>query len=280
MHHHRAKRFWISLCLIAFAVVFPAVAQGHVTVQPSEQPAGEFVRADVRVPNEQDSAGTNKVRVQFPPGFLFASYQPVPGWKGKITMEKLAKPVPSPEGGEPIKEQVKQVTFTASDKSAAIGPGQFQDFGLSLLMPDKAGTTLTFKAVQTYDNGDVSRWIGPPDSEEPAPQVKLTSGDSAETTPAAATTTSSSSSDDDDASKGLGIAALILGALGAILGAGALILSRRRALSSLRSTEARAGARASGPQFRAGCGAALRRARSPGSSARRVASRVPRGSRG
>jgi uncharacterized protein YcnI len=161
--------------------------------------------------------------VQFPPGFLFASYQPVPGWKGKITTEKLAKPVPSPEPGEPpIKEQVKQVSFTATD--AGLAPGQFQDFGLSLLMPDKPGTTLTFKAIQTYANGDVVRWIGPPDSEEPAPQVDLTSGSQTPATSAATT----SSKDDNDASKGLGIAALVLGGLGLLVGAVALVASRRR----------------------------------------------------
>ena len=221
MHRRRAK-CWIWISWVAVALILPTAAQAHVTLQPSEQPAGEFVRADVRVPTEGDSP-TKKVEVQFPPGFLFASYQPVPGWKGKITTEKLAKPVPSPEPGEPpIEEQVKQVSFTATD--AGLAPGQFQDFGLSLLMPDKPGTTLTFKAIQTYANGDVVRWIGPPDSEEPAPQVDLTSGTQTPATSAATT----SSKDDDDASKELGIAALVLGGLGLLVGAVALLTSRRR----------------------------------------------------
>jgi uncharacterized protein YcnI len=226
VHQRSVKQLCIWIAGVMVALVIPATAQAHVTLQPAEQPADEFVRADVRVPNERDDAGTTKVEVQFPSGFLFASYQPVPGWKGKITTEKLAKPVPSPEAGEPpITEQVKQVSFTADSKSDAIGPSQFQDFGLSLLMPNKPGTTLTFKAIQTYDDGEVVRWIGPPDSEEPAPQVKLVSSGDAAATPTAATT---SSSDDDDASKGLGIAALVLGALGLIVGGVALVVSRRR----------------------------------------------------
>jgi uncharacterized protein YcnI len=222
MHQRRLKSVWLSS--IVAALVLPAAAHAHVTLQPSEQPAGEFVRADVRVPNERDNAGTNKLQVKFPAGFLFASYEPVPGWKGKITTEKLAQPVPSPEGGAPIKEQVKLVTFTATDSSAAIGPGQFRDFGLSLLMPKKPGTTLTFKAVQTYDNGQVVRWIGAPNSEEPAPQVELTSADQASAVQAASTT----GKDDNDASKGLGIAALILGGLGVLIGGAAFAASRRR----------------------------------------------------
>ena len=45
-------------------------------------------------------------------------------------------------------------------------------------MPEgKPGTALTFKALQTYDNGDIVRWIGAPDADTPAPQVTLTAAD-------------------------------------------------------------------------------------------------------
>jgi uncharacterized protein len=91
-------------------------------------------------------------------------------------------------------------------------------------MPKKPGTTLTFKAIQTYTNGEVTRWIGPPGSEEPAPQLKLTSGNETSATAAAST----GSKDDDDASQGLGIAALVLGILGVLVGGVALAASRRR----------------------------------------------------
>ena len=53
-----------------------------------------------------------------------------------------------------------------------IAPGQFQDFGLSVAMPKgKPGSKLTFKALQTYQGGEVVRWIGPEDGDEPAPTV-------------------------------------------------------------------------------------------------------------
>lgn len=68
-------------------------AQAHVTLQPEEAPAGGFTRLDVRVPNERDNKGTTKVHVQMPPGFIFASYEPIPGWEGKIEKRKLAEPV-------------------------------------------------------------------------------------------------------------------------------------------------------------------------------------------
>ena len=52
-------------------------------VQPDTGPAGGFTRLDVRVPNERDDAGTTKVDVQLPPGFIAASYEPVPGLEGQ-----------------------------------------------------------------------------------------------------------------------------------------------------------------------------------------------------
>ena len=47
------------------------------------------------------------------------------------------------------------------------------EFPLSVGVPGKSGDTLTFKALQTYDNGDVVRWIGAPDADEPAPTITI-----------------------------------------------------------------------------------------------------------
>ena len=82
-------------------------------------------------------------------------------------MRKLATPVE--EHGEQITEEVDTITWTGDGKTGIVRPGQFQDFGLSLGVPDKPGTTLTFKALQTYEGGEVVRWIGPPDADSPAP---------------------------------------------------------------------------------------------------------------
>jgi MYXO-CTERM domain-containing protein len=194
-------------------------ASAHVSVQPSEAPAQAFVREDVRVPNEQDKASTTKVQVQLPDGFADASYQPVPGWTVKVTKEKLAQPIKNDEGEE-ITEQVKRITWSGGE----IAPGEFQDFPLSVQIPDEAGSALTFKAIQTYDNGDVVRWIGAPDAEEPAPQVKVTAASESEpaTTPA-----NDEGDDEDDDSNTLAIIALVVGALGLLAG-GAAFATRRR----------------------------------------------------
>jgi periplasmic copper chaperone A len=205
------------------ALAAPAAAGAHVTLQPSEAAADNYTVLDVRVPNERDDAATSKVDVRFPPGFVSASYQPVPGWSVRVSMEKLAEPITS--HGEQITEQVAQITWTAENADAAIHAGQFIDFPVSVKIPDMAGSTLTFKALQTYEDGEVVRWIGAPDSDEPAPQVLVTASEGEHGGEAGSD--SAEADDSDGASKSLGIAALILGALGLLAGGAALLRSRR-----------------------------------------------------
>jgi uncharacterized protein len=206
----------VLAAVAALALIVPAVAAAHVTLQPKEVPAGSFTRLDVRVPNESDSAGTDRVEIEMPDGFEFVSYEPVVGWETKVTE--------------------KSITWTATDASAAIEPGQFRDFGLSVGIPEDlvAGDVLTFPAIQHYTDGETVRWIGEPESEHPAPQVTLTEAadehaaahpeEEAEAAPVA-----DDSSDDDGDSSGLAIAALIVGALGLIVGGTALARNGRTA---------------------------------------------------
>jgi len=217
-------RSYVLAALVVAALALAPAAGAHVTLQPSEAPAGGFTRLDVRVPNERDNANTTKVEVQFPPGFLSVSTEPVPGWNAELTMRKLDQPVE--QFGEQVTEEVGTITFSGG----VIRPGQFQDFGLSLAVPEgKPGSMLTFKSVQTYSNGEVVRWIGPPDSEEPAPQVELTAAEEEEASAPAEQPAAPAASEDDDDGNGLAIAALVVGALGLVAGLAALFLGRGRA---------------------------------------------------
>lgn len=71
---------------------------------------------------------------------------------------------------------VSEVTW----KGGTIQPGQYRDFSVSAdPLPSGVGQ-LVFKAVQTYFNGDVVRWIdlpqaGQPEPEHPAPATRLRS---------------------------------------------------------------------------------------------------------
>ena len=223
---------------LAGALLAPAAAQAHVTLQPKTAAAGSYARLDVRVPNERDDASTEKVELQFPAGFASASYEPVPGWTVKVAKKKLDTPVKTDDGE--ITEGVDTITWTADSAKDAIPPGAFQDFGLSVKIPGKEGDTLTFKALQTYSGGEVVRWIGAEGADTPAPTVSVaaaagadhgaateaaTPAPTATTAPAAAT---ASDSDDGGSGNGLAIVALIVGALGLVIGLVGLTTGRRR----------------------------------------------------
>jgi uncharacterized protein YcnI len=210
-----------------------ATAQAHVSLHPNTLPAGSFPTIDIRVPNEESKANTTKLAVQFPPGFLDVSTGYLPGWNTQVKTHKLAKPVKTDEGT--ISEEVREVDWSGGK----LPPEHFLDFPITTTIPDSAsGKTLTFKVVQTYDNGKVSRWIGPPDADQPAATVNVTAkggvledvagteagpGTQPPTQPSAAETSTSSKG----ASKGLGVAALVVGIVALVVALGALAFGRR-----------------------------------------------------
>lgn len=214
----KIRHLWLTAAVVlAAAVVAPTTASAHVTVQPKAVPADSYTRIEVRVPNEDDKAATTKVEVSFPAGIYATSYEPVPGWKVSVKLRKLDAPVQAGHGTTETETDV--VTFTATGDG--IEPGQFQDFGLSIRTPSKPGE-LKFPAVQTYSNGDVVRWIGEPDSDHPAATVNVEAaadqhGVDAEAADGGGSDTST-----------VAWIALVLGALGLLLGGSALASARRR----------------------------------------------------
>jgi uncharacterized protein YcnI len=242
---HRPRA--VAAFAVAVALALPAAASAHVTLQPSTAPAGGFTRLDVRVPNERDDAGTTQIRLQLPPGFAFVSYEPRPGWKVTVKKVKLEEPVKTEDGFE-IDEGIGEITWSGDGKQGIIRPGQFADFGLSVKIPDgQPGDKLTFKALQTYSNGEVVRWIGAPGSDEPAPQVTVVAPAASGATASAhhdsgsgtivkstSSTPPSSPAVGSDSSDSVLMAGL--GALGALLLGGAVTLLRRRRSDSPAAT--------------------------------------------
>ena len=167
------KKSVLAATVAAAVLAAPAVAQAHVTLNPREVTAGSFTVMNVRVPNERDDAGTVKVDVRFPDGFSTVLYKKVPGWKVKVVREKLDKPVE--REGLKITEQISKIVWIGNPrKGGIVKPGQFEEFPISTQVPQgEAGTFLTFKAYQTYRDGERVRWSGPPEAERPAPRVKL-----------------------------------------------------------------------------------------------------------
>jgi uncharacterized protein YcnI len=236
------KTSTVAVAAVVAALAGAARADAHVTLHPNVVPAGAYAVVDVRVPNEMDDANTTRVDLQLPDGFTSASWAPVPGWHVRVRTQKLAKPIQGENG--PITTEVKEIVWTA-DSTGAIPPGSFQQLPLSLAMPSKAGD-LTFKALQTYSNGQVVRWIGPPSSDHPAPIVHVTApgglvqdtaGTTAPRQPAApasrAAAPTSSSSSGGGSSDMLSIIAVVLAAL-ALLGVAGLVVRGGRAGARVR----------------------------------------------
>ncbi len=159
-----------------------APASAHVTVNPREATKGGFAKLAFRVPNERDNASTTKLEVNFPADHPFGSVsvRPQPGWTYTVDKVKLATPIKVHDNE--ISEAVSKITWTGG----AIKPNEFNEFEVSVGPLPSDVDSLTFKALQTYDNGEVVRWIeeetpsgGEP--ERPAPVLKLTKADTATT---------------------------------------------------------------------------------------------------
>jgi uncharacterized protein len=222
-----------------------APAFAHVTVQPEGTAAkGGYAVVDFKVPNERDDASTTKLEVNFPTDHPLASVmpEPVPGWKVEVTKSKLDKPLEM--HGEKISEAVSKVTWTADGKG--IQPGYFQKFPVSLGQLPEDTDTLAFKALQTYSNKEVVRWIevpqeGKEEPDNPAPVLELSaasedghhgstagsgsSSEPAEKTSAHTAADSGSSDGTDTTARVLGIVGIVVGAAGVAYG---VLAGRRR----------------------------------------------------
>jgi uncharacterized protein YcnI len=153
---------------VAAALVLAPAAAAHVTLNPREWEADGFARFAIRVPNEREDAATTRVTLRFPEQILSASFQPIEGWRRTVKMARLDEPIEVE--GERVTERIDTVTWSGG----RIRPGEFEEFGVSFRTPNEPGTELAFPAVQTYSSGEVVRWIGPPDADEPAPRVAIT----------------------------------------------------------------------------------------------------------
>jgi uncharacterized protein YcnI len=222
-----------------FVAAAPSVAQAHVSLHPNAIPAGSFVTTNIRVPNEEDAANTTAVEVKLPSGVLSALGAPPAGWTFTAKTKKLAKPIKTDDGL--VTTETTEVDFRGGE----IRPGDFENFPLTLSIPDsaKAGDVLAFPTVQHYSDGKVVRWIGDASSEMPSPTIDITAaggalldvtgGDAGPPAKlpagiAGGGSTSAPASTAKKQSNGLAIAALIVGALGLLLG-GAALASRPKA---------------------------------------------------
>jgi uncharacterized protein YcnI len=179
------------------ALVGAATASGHAHVSPSVVPAKDSQVFTLAVPTEKENAQTTKVEFTPPEGFSIDSFVPSPGWK---------RDVQKTGAGEDA--AVTKVTWDGGNVPTD------EDAAFSFLGRTDSSTTYTFGVRQTYSDGSVVDWNGPESSDTPAPTIEA------------------KSSFGGGGSSTLAIAALIVGALGVLLGIVALATaSGRRSLT-------------------------------------------------
>jgi uncharacterized protein YcnI len=191
----------IRKLLVTGAIVAGVVALGagtafaHVEIEREGEVGSDgTVNASLTVPNEEPDAGTVRVELVFPdsPGLTEAEAEPVEGWTA--TVEKSA------DG------DVESVSWTGGPLTGE----EKVDLPISLGPVPEGTDEIDFTALQTYDDGQVVRWVDPTpeggeEPEHPAP-VLLISGEPEEHE---ATTTSESHDDDSGLSTGAIIAIIV-----------------------------------------------------------------------
>lgn len=254
----------VAAGLAAAAVILPATpAAAHVSITQTEQVAGAYTVLEFGVPHGCEDSPTTKVEIQIPESILNVTPGRSPFYDVEIVTEALPEPVEGPHGEE-FTEREAVVVYTASGTPL---PDGFRDeLDISLQVPeDAAGQTLYFPAVQTCEEGEIG-WIEIPEDgedphslESPAPFITVieapdghghgggdgekdeasdhgdggddgeqasTDGDATEHDGVALDGELAAAADGDD-TDGLTIVALVVGALGLLVGAAGFVTARK-----------------------------------------------------
>jgi uncharacterized protein YcnI len=191
------KRRLIIYPLVTVAALLAAsAAWAHAEVSPSITAAKHPQVFTLAVPTEREDNATTQIEMTVPEGFGIDSFVPSPGWK---------RTVQSTGSGE--ETVINKVTWSGGNVPTE------EDAAFSFLATPTSSKSYTFQVRQTYKDGSVVDWSGAESSDTPAPTVeaKSTIGGGGSST--------------------LAVIALVVGAIGVVLGAIALLAGGRRALA-------------------------------------------------
>ena len=190
------KAILTSAAALLAALAFAASASAHARLSPSISLSNELQLYSLAIPTEKENATTTKIVLTLPKGFSIDSFVPSPGWKRVVQ-----------QTGSGENAVIQQVTWSGGST-----PTEEDSLFQFLAQPAKAGT-YTFHVQQTYSDGSIVDWSGPESAEAPAPTIDVVSSVSG-----GGTST-------------LTIVALVLGALGLVVGGIALASRGGRSLT-------------------------------------------------
>lgn len=134
------------------ALLSAGPAAAHVTVQPAASRPADLQRYTVIVPNEEATA-TTAVALRVPQGVDFLLVEPRADWRAQVVRRG---------------DRIAEVRWSGG----RIEPDQYAELHFIARNPVEQGE-VTWPAVQTYAGGDVIRWIGDRNSDQPAPRVRV-----------------------------------------------------------------------------------------------------------
>ncbi|MEG9248584.1 YcnI family protein [Arthrobacter sp. Soc17.1.1.1] len=236
----------VALTTAGFMALGLGAASAHVTVSPASTTENGYSQLTFSVPNESESAATNKLEVQLPTEQPFTSVRvkPVEGWTAEVVTGALPAPVTTDDGAT-LTEAPLSVVWTA-EAGAEISQQEYQTFSISVGRLPEAGSTVLLPATQSYTDGDVVEWNqeaeeGAEEPDKPAPSFVTTvaaegdahggshtAAEGAET-PEAIDAEQTASSTDTASTSPVAWIGLVAGLLGLAAGAVALVRTRRTA---------------------------------------------------
>ena len=166
-----------AAALAALAAFAAVSAHAHVVAEPDEGAAGAYVRTAFRVTHGCKGSPTVAVTIRLPADVVQAKPMPKPGWTVDIKTRPLDEPVDSGHGFQ-IRQAVTEVTW----RGGHLDNAHFDEFVLSLRLPQKTGAMLYFATLQTCETG-TQDWSQIPAGGQawhalpsPAPFIKVKAG--------------------------------------------------------------------------------------------------------
>lgn len=180
----------------AAALAVAAQASAHARISPSVTVSKQGEVFTLAVPTEKEGATTTKVVLTVPDGFAIDSFVPAPGWKRQVQ-----------QSGSGESAVVKSITWSGG--SVPTG----EDAAFQFLAEAQSSKTYAFSVEQSYSDGSVVNWNGSESSDTPAPTLEA------------------KSSLGGGGSSTLAVIALVVGAIGILLGGLALVAKSGRQLA-------------------------------------------------
>jgi len=188
---HGVRAGAAGLVLAALLVWAPA-AFAHASISPPVAKTGVLQQFTLAVPTEKENATTTRIELSVPSGVAIDSFEPEPGWTRHVS-----------QTGSGESAVIERVTWSG-------GRVPTEDDAVFRFQATLTGGSqdYVFQVRQTYSDGTVVDWNGPESSDTPGPVVE-------------------GSSLGGGPSTLLVIGALVVGAVGVLLGIIGLVAGRR-----------------------------------------------------